>query len=114
MKEPKNKLIITKKLKGDDGHKTFSIRIKDETVERLDDIARKTNRSRNDLINMKTNRYTIRVIIYVLCGVAIITSFFNVIMFYVILGILLIALITYVGTYIYFSKKYWQNLSFTL
>ena len=61
---------------------------------------------RNDLINMKTNRYTIRVIIYVLCGVAIITSFFNVIMFYVILGILLIALITYVGTYIYFSKKY--------
>ena len=25
--------------------------IKDETVERLDDIAKKTNRSRNDLIN---------------------------------------------------------------
>jgi hypothetical protein len=35
-------------------------------------------------------------------------------MFYVILGILLIALITYVGTYIYFSKKYWQYLTFTL
>lgn len=52
MKEPKQKLIITKKLKGDDGHKTFSIRIKDETVARLDEIARKTNRSRNDLINM--------------------------------------------------------------
>ena len=61
---------------------------------------------RNDLINMKTNRYTIRFIIYVLCGVAIISSFFNALMFYVILGILLIALITYVGTYIYFSKKY--------
>ena len=52
MKEPKQKLVITKKLKGDDGHKTFSIRIKDETVKRLDDIALKTNRSRNDLINM--------------------------------------------------------------
>lgn len=52
MKEPEQKLIITKKLKGEDGHKTFSIRIKDETVERLDDIAQKTNRSRNDLINM--------------------------------------------------------------
>ena len=52
MKEPKQNLIITKKLKGEDGHKTFSIRIKDETVERLDDIAKKTNRSRNDLINM--------------------------------------------------------------
>ena len=52
MKEPNKNLIITKKLKGDDGHKTFSIRIKDETVIRLDDIAKKTNRSRNDLINM--------------------------------------------------------------
>lgn len=52
MKEPKQKLIITKKMKGEDGHKTFSIRIKDETVARLDDIANKTNRSRNDLINM--------------------------------------------------------------
>ena len=52
MKEPKQKLVITKKLKGDDGHKTFSIRIKDETVQRLDDIASKTDRSRNDLINM--------------------------------------------------------------
>ena len=52
MKEPKQKLIITKKLKGEDGHKVFSIRIKDETVERLDTIAKKTNRSRNDLINL--------------------------------------------------------------
>ena len=52
MKEPKQKLIITKKPKGEDGHKVFSIRIKDETLERLDEIAKKTNRSRNDLINM--------------------------------------------------------------
>ena len=52
MKEPNQKLIITKKAKGEDGHKVFSIRIKDETVEKLDDIAKKTNRSRNDLINM--------------------------------------------------------------
>lgn len=51
MKEPEQKLIITKKLKGDDEHKTFSVRLKDETVARLDDIAKKTNRSRNDLIN---------------------------------------------------------------
>ena len=41
MKEPEQKLIITKKLKGDDGHKTFSIGIKDETVERLDEISKK-------------------------------------------------------------------------
>ena len=39
---------------------------------------------RNDLINMKTNRITIRIIIYVLCGAAIITSFFHVYMFFVI------------------------------
>ena len=47
------KLIISKKnLKGEDGYKTFSIRIKDDTVERLNDLARDTNRTRNDLINI--------------------------------------------------------------
>ena len=47
------KLIITKKqLKGEDGYKVFSIRIKEETVKKLDAISKKTNRSRNDLINL--------------------------------------------------------------
>ena len=50
MKTPKENLKIVKKPKGEDGHKTFSIRIKDEIVEKLDDIATKSNRSRNDLI----------------------------------------------------------------
>ena len=30
----KEKLILKKKLKGEDGYKTFSIRIKEETVEK--------------------------------------------------------------------------------
>ena len=47
------KLQITKKsnLKGDDGYKTFSVRIKEETVEKLEEISQQTNRSRNELIN---------------------------------------------------------------
>ena len=49
----KEKLIIKKKsLKGEDGYKTFSIRIKDETVDRLTTLSQKTNRSRNELINI--------------------------------------------------------------
>lgn len=49
----KDKLIINKKsLKGEDGYKTFSIRIKDETVANLDKLAEQTNRSRNELINI--------------------------------------------------------------
>lgn len=49
----KEKLIINKKsLKGEDGYKTFSIRIKDETVANLDKLATETNRSRNELINI--------------------------------------------------------------
>ncbi len=49
----KDKLIINKKsLKGEDGYKTFSIRIKDETVSRLDNLAKETNRSRNELVNI--------------------------------------------------------------
>lgn len=49
----KEKLIINKKsLKGEDGYKTFSIRIKDETVANLDKLSEQTNRSRNELINI--------------------------------------------------------------
>lgn len=49
----KEKLIINKKsLKGEDGYKTFSIRIKDETVARLETLSEQTNRSRNELINI--------------------------------------------------------------
>lgn len=49
----KEKLIINKKpLKGDDGYRTFSIRIREETVIRLETIAQETNRSRNELINI--------------------------------------------------------------
>ena len=47
-----DELIIRKKLKGEDGYKTFSIRIKEETVQRLDAISEETNRSRNELINI--------------------------------------------------------------
>ncbi|MDO4155506.1 MAG: BfmA/BtgA family mobilization protein [Oscillospiraceae bacterium] len=48
------KLQITKKknLKGDDGYKTFSIRIKEKTAMKLEEISVKTNRSRNELINI--------------------------------------------------------------
>lgn len=47
------KLVIKKKnkLKGDDGYKVFSVRIKDETVERLEQISNESNRSRNEIIN---------------------------------------------------------------
>ncbi|MBQ1950393.1 MAG: CopG family transcriptional regulator [Clostridia bacterium] len=49
----KEKLVIKKKsLKGEDGYKTFSIRIKEETVHGLDELSKATNRSRNELINM--------------------------------------------------------------
>ena len=50
----KDKIIIKKRtnLKGDDGHKVFSIRMKDETVKKLDMISAETNRSRNELINI--------------------------------------------------------------
>jgi len=49
----KEKLIIKKKsVKGEDGYKTFSIRIREDTVSNLDALAKATNRSRNELINI--------------------------------------------------------------
>ena len=50
----KREIRITKKQprKGEDGHKVVSVRMRDETIARLEDLARETNRSRNELINM--------------------------------------------------------------
>lgn len=50
----KKEIRITKKIarKGEDGHKVISVRMKDSTIARLDDLAIQTNRSRNELINM--------------------------------------------------------------
>ena len=49
----KEQLKISKKsLKGEDGYKTFSVRIKEETVAELDKLAKESNRSRNELINI--------------------------------------------------------------
>ena len=38
--------------RGDDGYKVISVRMKEELVERLDELSAKTNRSRNQLINL--------------------------------------------------------------
>ena len=45
---------ITKKTarRGEDGHKVVSVRMKDETIAKLDDLSAQTNRSRNELINL--------------------------------------------------------------
>ena len=45
---------ITKKAarRGDDGCKIVSVRMRDELVARLDALSAKTNRSRNELINL--------------------------------------------------------------
>lgn len=45
-----NLIIKPKRPKGEDGYKTFSIRIKEETVTRLEKIAGASGRSRNELI----------------------------------------------------------------
>ena len=45
---------ITKKVmrKGEDGHKVVSVRMRDTTIARLDNLAAQTNRSTNELINL--------------------------------------------------------------
>ena len=37
---------------GDDGYKVVSVRMKDELLDRLDQLSNDTNRSRNELINL--------------------------------------------------------------
>lgn len=51
MKEDKLK-ISKRRLKGDDGFKFFSVRLEQGLVDRIDNIAEYTNRSRNELIGI--------------------------------------------------------------
>ncbi len=50
----KKEIRITKKQprKGDDGYKIISVRMKDKTIAQLEALSEKTNRSRNELINI--------------------------------------------------------------
>jgi predicted transcriptional regulator len=45
-------IVKAKKAKGDDGYRTFSIRIKEDTISKIERIAADTGRSRNELIGM--------------------------------------------------------------
>lgn len=45
-----NPLVIKKR--GEDGNKVISVRIKEETLEKIDKVAAECNYSRNELINL--------------------------------------------------------------
>ncbi|MDE6260475.1 MAG: ribbon-helix-helix protein, CopG family [Oscillospiraceae bacterium] len=46
----RRKITISKK--GDDGYKVISVRLKEKTLEAIEDISAQTNRSRNEVINI--------------------------------------------------------------
>lgn len=43
-------IIHPKSVRGEDGYRTFSIRIKESLINRIENIAAQTDRSRNELI----------------------------------------------------------------
>ena len=47
-----NNNILKIKRRGEDGNKIISVRIKESTLAELDNLALKTDRSRNELINL--------------------------------------------------------------
>ena len=50
----KRTIVIRKKsgIRGEDGYKTFSVRLREETVVALEALAERSNRSRNEIINI--------------------------------------------------------------
>ena len=50
--DKKIKLAKVSELKGEDFHRTFSIRLREDIASELDKIANETRRSRNQLINI--------------------------------------------------------------
>ena len=47
----KREILISRK-KGEDGHKVVSVRMREDTLAKLDELSAQTNRSRNELISM--------------------------------------------------------------
>lgn len=45
-----NLVLFPKRAKGEDGYKVFSVRIKEDLLEKINDISAKTGYSRNELI----------------------------------------------------------------
>lgn len=45
-------VIKTKRNRGEDGYRVFSVRIREELVRQMDDIAADTHRSRNELFGI--------------------------------------------------------------
>lgn len=57
-------LIVTvKRPRGEDGYRTFSVRLREPMVSQMDDISKQTGRSRNELIGIfleyALNHYTL-------------------------------------------------------
>ena len=50
----RQEIYISKKMprRGEDGHKVVSVRMREETLMQLEELSAKTNRSRNELINI--------------------------------------------------------------
>ena len=47
---PKGTITINKK--GEDGYKVISVRLREGTLRKIDDLSKRSNRSRNELINI--------------------------------------------------------------
>ena len=47
----KREILISRK-KGEVGHKVVSVRMREDTLAKLDELSAQTNRSRNELINL--------------------------------------------------------------
>ena len=47
-----SKLLITKKLRGDDSYRVFSVRLRTDILDHVNALAEDTGRTRNELIGM--------------------------------------------------------------
>ena len=69
------------------------------------EIIRK-NDERNKFIKLKTESLTIKICVYLMGIALIVTAFINRYIFYTLLGVLLVNLVTFIIVKIYYSKKY--------
>ena len=48
----KSLIVTVKRPKGEDGYRTFSVRLRESVVRQMDSISQETGRSRNELVGL--------------------------------------------------------------
>lgn len=75
-------------------------------VDYCDLILAQKNDERINFIRLRTNALVVKVLVYVIGVALIVAGFINLYIFYTLLGVMLVIILIYIASYLFYNKKY--------